>query len=193
MLGKMLAIVLVTVLISLTAACGAAHADAVSSAPAVSPVPAVSPAQPVPAASPLPVSTPAALSPGLSAATAKAPIQRHKDRMRWIEGPPGVPNSRMTVLEGNPKEKGSLFTIRVSIPKGTKLAAHTHPNDERVTVLEGSVSVGFGAKLDETKGTRFEAGDYYVNPANTVHYLWTDESATLQMTGIGPWEVVAVE
>lgn len=183
-------------LVSMTAACAAAHADAdaaagfASAAPAASPVPAVSAA---PAVSPVPAASPAEAAPGLSGATAKQPIQRHKARMRWIEGPAGVPGSRMTVLEGNPREKGALFTIRLSIPKGRTLAPHTHPNDERVTVLEGSIHVGFGSKHDEAKGTRFEAGDYYVNPANTAHFVWTDEPATLQMTGIGPWEVVPVE
>jgi quercetin dioxygenase-like cupin family protein len=35
-----------------------------------------------------------------------------------------------------------------------KIAPHTHPNDENVTVLSGSFNIGTGDdKLDQSKGT----------------------------------------
>ena len=119
-------------------------------------------------------------------------IQAHAATMRWVEGPPAVPGSRMTVLEGNPRE-AMLFTMRLAVPAGTRLPLHWHPQDERVTVLSGSVHVGFGDLLDEDAATKFETGDYYVNPANSRHFVWFTEAATLQITGMGPWELHLVE
>lgn len=153
--------------------------------------------KPMPTASAEPAATPAAVTaetpaPEDGAARAREPIGKHKDRMRWIEGPRSVPGSRMTVLEGNPKKPGEIYTVRVSVQPGTKLAPHTHPQHERVTVLEGSAIVGFGTVADD-KGTRYKAGDYYLNPAGRPHFVSFDEPTTLQMTGIGPWEVIPVE
>ena len=151
--------------------------------------------KPMPRASAKPEATPA-VSDGAAApedvVRAKEPIGKHEARMRWIEGPRGIPRSRMTVLEGNPKEPGAIYSVRVTVPAGTKLAPHTHPQDERVTVLEGSAIVGFGTVADE-KGTRYKAGDYYMNPAGRPHFISFDEQTTLQMTGIGPWEATPVE
>lgn len=167
---------------------GAACAPARAGAPELKPMPERTPvATAAPAETPAPVATAAPVS----VSTRTEPLQKHKDRMRWIEGPPSIPRSRMTVLEGNPKTPGAIYSVRVSVPAGTKLAPHTHPQDERVTVLEGSAIVGFGDVAGD-KGTRFKAGDYYVNPAGMSHFVSFDEATTLQMTGIGPWESVPV-
>lgn len=164
---------------------GAACSPARAGAPEGKPPVAIATAEPTSTA--MPSTTPVA------ADAAKPPIHREKARMRWIEGPPSIPRSRMTVLEGNPKEAGSLYTLRISVPNPAKLPPHFHPQDERVTVLEGSVLVGFGDVVDETKATRRKAGDFYVNPAGVHHYVSFDEPTLLQMTGIGPWEVIPVE
>jgi len=136
----------------------------------------------VPVATAIPVATPVAMK-------AKEPIHREKAKMRWIEGPPAIKGSRMTVLEGNPKEAGSIYTLRISIPQPVKIEAHVHPQDERVTVLEGSVLVGFGDVADFSKTTRRKAGDFYVNPAGVNHFVQFDEPTLIQMTGVGPWEM----
>jgi anti-sigma factor ChrR (cupin superfamily) len=36
------------------------------------------------------------------------------------------------------------FTIRLKMPDGYKVAPHTHPNRENVTVLSGTLKVGMG-------------------------------------------------
>ena len=59
----------------------------------------------------------------------------------------------------------------------------------RMTVLEGSVLVGFGDVADFSKTTRRKAGDFYVNPAGVNHFVQFDEPTLIQMTGVGPWEM----
>lgn len=171
----------------LGAACAPARA---ADGPVVSaaPDPKIAPTLAAPAAAPVASATPAAVvTPGAAVAEAKAPIRAHKDRMRWIEGPPAIKGSRMTVLEGNPKQPG-LFTVRLSVPAGSKVPLHTHPQDERVTVLDGKVTVILGSDPAE-KGEAFGPGDFYLNPAGLPHTIVFEEKSTVQITGMGPWEV----
>ena len=65
---------------------------------------------------------------------------------------------------------------------------HTHPKDERVTVLEGKAYVAFGKDAKQQDATIFSTGDYYVNSKDAVHTVWADSSTILQITGIGPWK-----
>ena len=90
-------------------------------------------------------------------------------------------------MEGSSKQDG-LFTIRVQFPPNYILPAHFHPKDERVTVISGSVFIGFGELADTSKGTEFKAGDFYINPAQSHHFVYTkNEGAILQLNCEGPW------
>lgn len=107
-------------------------------------------------------------------------------------GPLAGDGCGMAVLDGDPGTE-QLFTFRVRITEPFVLPAHTHPRNERVTVIDGAVNVGFGPNVDKAASTRFEAGDFYVNRAGAVHFVWSDEPVTLQLTGIGPWAIHPVE
>jgi quercetin dioxygenase-like cupin family protein len=80
----------------------------------------------------------------------------------------------------------------VYAPAGFKIQAHTHPNDENVTVLAGSFNVGTGDKLDESKGTAIKAGGYSFVPKGMAHYAWFTEDTVLQLHGVGPQGVTYV-
>lgn len=123
------------------------------------------------------------------AAAAPAPIQFNVQDILWAAGSKALPaGTTVAVLEGDPKASG-IFTMRVRLPAGARLGAHVHPREERVTVISGSVMVGFGASFDAKRGRAFRAGAFYVNPARAPHFVWTDEGAELQITGAGPWEI----
>jgi quercetin dioxygenase-like cupin family protein len=118
-------------------------------------------------------------------------IQVTPDSISW--GPASAslpPGAKMAVLEGDPKKDG-IFTMRVMLPRGTRILPHTHPRDERVTVISGEVGVGFGDNFDSALLKRFPTGSFYVNPAGSRHFISTDEETVLQITGIGPWELKA--
>ena len=74
--------------------------------------------------------------------------------------------------------------MRVSGP--ATVPPHTHPNQESFTVLSGTIHVGFGTVVDKTNGIAYSAGDFYINPANPPHYLWTEGPLELQVSGQGP-------
>ncbi len=106
----------------------------------------------------------------------------------WSDAPPSMPKgTKIAVLEGSPKEPG-LFTIRLKVPAGSVIAPHTHPRDERVTVLSGKIRVGFGPAVSD-EGKVFTAGGFYVNPPGEPHFLVIEEESVLQLTCEGPWEL----
>jgi quercetin dioxygenase-like cupin family protein len=130
------------------------------------------------------------LAPAVAAQTAPAgAIQLAPDAVKWSAASPTMPpGTQAAVLEGDPKAKG-LFTIRLKVPAGARIAPHWHPRDERVTVLSGTAAVGFGEAFDEKGLTRFAAGSFYVNPARSHHYVAFPEETIVQITGEGPWEL----
>lgn len=98
----------------------------------------------------------------------------------------------MAVLEGDPKQE-MLFTVRFRMRESLEMKPHWHPRNERVTILEGRVGVGFGDAIDRDAANWFGPGDYYVNAKGAHHFVLTDGPVTLQITGIGPWEVRYLE
>lgn len=115
-------------------------------------------------------------------------IRIHSNDLLWKEAPLPFPaGAKIVSMEGSSKQDG-LFTIRVQFPPNYILPAHFHPKDERVTVISGSVFIGFGEVADTNKGTEFKAGDFYINPAQSHHFVYTkDEGAIVQLNCEGPW------
>ena len=116
-----------------------------------------------------------------------------REKIKWEPCPSFLPKScKMAVLEGHPK-KSDFFTVRFKTEGDFIMPAHTHPKDERVTVMSGSVAVGFGMDAKLEKAQVFRLGDYYVNARNEIHTVWGIEPGVIQISGIGPWEVHFVE
>jgi len=111
----------------------------------------------------------------------------------WKPCPPNLPaGCEMAVLEGNP-QAADLFTVRFRFGRDFAMPTHTHPKEERVTVLKGEMSVAFGLGAARENATTFRPGDYYVNARDAVHTVWAKESSEIQITGIGPWGARFVE
>jgi quercetin dioxygenase-like cupin family protein len=105
----------------------------------------------------------------------------------WKDAPASMPKgTKIAILEGDPKAAG-IFTIRLKVPAGSKIAPHTHPRPERVTVLSGRVLVGFGDVVDAKNTTAFNAGSFYVNAPGEHHYVIFPKESVLQLTCEGPW------
>ena len=113
----------------------------------------------------------------------------YHDNIKWKPCPPHLPaGCEISILEGNPRQ-ADLFTVRIKLSETFVMPPHTHPKDERVTILEGSVSVAFGMEAKYEDATHFKAGDYYVNARDSIHTVWADSPSIIQITGIGPWGV----
>jgi quercetin dioxygenase-like cupin family protein len=110
------------------------------------------------------------------------------DDMPWKACPPNLPpGCEIAVLEGDPRAPG-LFTVRFRLSEDFVMPPHTHPRDERVTVLQGQMAVAFGASGRRDDAKEFGPGDYYVNARGAIHTVWASKSSEIQITGVGPWE-----
>lgn len=125
----------------------------------------------------------------LIVATTGALAQTNPSELKWGPAPPAFPaGAEMAVLSGDPGKAGP-FAVRLRVPAGFKVPAHSHPTDEFVTVISGEVSLGMGDKLDQAKGKRLEAGGFAEAKAGMNHYVWTRSGAIVQVNSEGPFEM----
>ena len=112
--------------------------------------------------------------------------------IKWADGPASLPQgAKMAILEGDPTKPGP-FTLRLKAPDGFKIAPHTHPAVEHVTVISGSFYLGMGEKFDQSAAQLLTAGSFAFMPANMKHFAWTKGETVVQVHGVGPWEIVYV-
>ena len=140
------------------------------------------------------------------------PLQLASAQVKLVWGPaPAVfpAGAKMAVLQGDPS-KNELFTVRLDMPDGYKIAPHWHPTDEHVTVITGHFMVGMGDKMDMTgmkdamgkkesmgkmdmsKMTTLAAGDFISAPANAHHYAMARGHTVVQVHGMGPFQLTYV-
>jgi quercetin dioxygenase-like cupin family protein len=113
-------------------------------------------------------------------------VATQADNLKWGPAPPSLPpGAQIAILSGDPGKKVP-YVVRGKHPAGYKIPAHTHPQDEHLTVISGSFHFGRGPKLDETRGEKVTAGGYVLMPKGMQHYLWFTEDTILQVHGIGP-------
>jgi quercetin dioxygenase-like cupin family protein len=109
------------------------------------------------------------------------------DQVKWGPAPPLIPaGAQMAVLEGNPMGTSGDYTIRLKLPDGYRIAPHTHPLRENVTVISGTLKVGMGDKWDDSKTTSFPAGSFaYLDPS-MHHYAGASGETIVQIHGKAP-------
>ena len=77
----------------------------------------------------------------------------------------------------------------MKIPGGARVLAHTHAQDELVTVIEGTWYLGEGAKFDSAKLKGYPAGSFIVIPAGVPHFVAAKEgTVVVQLSGTGKFQ-----
>ena len=115
--------------------------------------------------------------------TATAP-----DGIKWGDAPPVLnKGAKFAVLYGDPSKPG-LFIVRLKIPANYKIMPHSHPTDENVTIVSGSVAFGMGDKLDP-KSKAMAAGSFVSMPAKMHHYAFSKVPTVIQVSGDGPFDI----
>ena len=111
------------------------------------------------------------------------------DQIVWKDGPPSLPaGAKFVVLEGDPAKAG-YFAMRLKFPDGYKVMPHTHPNVERVTVIQGTLHLGMGGEFDQSNATALPAGSYSFMPPGMKHFAWAQGETILQLATMGPWKI----
>lgn len=111
------------------------------------------------------------------------------DAIQWAPAPPELPKgAQAAVLQGDPTQQG-YFAMRLKAPDGYRIGPHTHPTDELVTVVSGTLHVGTGRTFDKASAQAYPAGSYLVMPTGMTHYVWADGETVVQITGQGPFAI----
>jgi quercetin dioxygenase-like cupin family protein len=110
----------------------------------------------------------------------------------WAPGPPSLPpGAQAAVLYGDPGEEG-LFALRLKLPKGYRIAPHSHPKPEVLTVISGTFRLGMGDKADHGRAQALVAGSFLAMPPGMVHFAGADEDTVIQLNSTGPWSLTYV-
>jgi hypothetical protein len=111
------------------------------------------------------------------------------EHVKWVDAPPSLPpGAKIAVLEGDPTKEGH-FVMRAKLPDGYRIMPHTHPTDERVTVLSGTLHMGMGDKFDEKATKPMTAGSYGRMGPGVRHFAYAKGETVIQVHGQGPWVV----
>jgi quercetin dioxygenase-like cupin family protein len=114
------------------------------------------------------------------------------ESLRWTGAPSLPPGAKVAVLEGDPRAAGP-FTMRFQFPSDYRIPPHSHPADERATVLSGTLYLGTGDKADRSRARALPAGSYAVTRAGQPHFAFTREPTVVQVHGTGPWGVTFLD
>lgn len=122
--------------------------------------------------------------------TAEPPQLFATEEMAWGPAPdvfpPGV---HLCVLHGDPAAAGGVFTVRLRASDGIVFAPHSHPHDEHVTVVSGTLVLGNGSAIDRSASRRLGPGGYAFLPREQFHYAWADGDTVFQVSAVGPFGI----
>ena len=115
------------------------------------------------------------------------------EEIRWFTPAYYKDGRQRAKLFGDSSQDGAWID-RVKIPGGARVLAHTHPQDELVTVIEGTWYLGEGAKFDSAKLKGYPAGSFIVIPAGVPHFVAAQEGiVAVQLSGIGKFQTDYLE
>lgn len=104
-------------------------------------------------------------------------------QVRWFTPTYYTDGRQRAQLYGD-SNQGASWIDRVKMPAGKYVAAHTHPQDELVTVIDGTWYVGVGDKYDPAKLEGYPASSFVLIPAGLPHFVAAKETAVIvQLSG----------
>ncbi|MEO7360073.1 MAG: cupin domain-containing protein, partial [Gemmatimonadaceae bacterium] len=103
-----------------------------------------------------------------------------------------APGAEMAVVQGDPSKAGEPFIVRLRMPNGYRIAPHTHPTDENVTVISGTFAIGMGGTFNEATMANLPTGAFATAPAQHAHYAQAKGPTVVQVNAIGPFAMTYV-
>jgi len=130
-------------------------------------------------------STAAARSDALTA------IRIANDELKWERAATGNDRADIVGSERNP----GIYLYRVRFRAGATVQPHFHPDERVVTVLSGTLYMGYGDHFDQAAMKALPAGSVWTEPAKQPHFVWAkDGEVVIQVFGAnGPSGVTPVE
>ncbi len=115
------------------------------------------------------------------------------DDVRWFT-PSSYTDGRQRAQLFGDSSQGDAWIDRVKIPGGARVLAHTHAQDELVTIIEGTWYLGEGVKFDADKLRGYPRGSFIVIPAGVPHFVAAEQGpVVVQISGTGKFQTEYVE
>ena len=111
--------------------------------------------------------------------------------VKW-EAAPGLTPGMMTALQYGDPAKGP-YQVLIKFPAGAVAQPHYHKWDEFASVVSGTMLLGQGETIDESKATEVSAGGYLMIPAGTAHWAKCKSDAIIVRFGPGPRELTPLK
>ena len=106
-----------------------------------------------------------------------------------LVGTPSVPvggTLKVAILQGDPMTPGQPYVARVSCTAGSKVAPHTHPATENVTIIKGAFLMGMGAKWDDKALKEMPTGSFGSMGTGMAHFAQCKGDTVVQINGLAP-------
>ena len=128
---------------------------------------------------------------GSAQAEPLATTQLTPDRFKWDPTPFG--GQKVTLI--GDEQKPGMYVYRVRFPANFKVQPHFHPDERVVTVMSGTLYMGYGEQFDESAMKALPAGSIWTEPAKQPHFVWAKEGDVVVQVvgGNGPSGVTRIE
>jgi anti-sigma factor ChrR (cupin superfamily) len=105
----------------------------------------------------------------LAARAADAPTIVLANQEKYAPAPAPFPaGCQIAVLSGDPSKAGSQYTVRLKLPDGARIGAHTHGDTEDVTVVSGTLMVAVGTTFDASHMLALSPGSLRLDPVGNA-------------------------
>lgn len=84
-------------------------------------------------------------------------------------------------------QKAGVYVICMRFPAGFRNPPHFHDDERIVTILSGTLLVGYGEQFDESAMKALPPGSVFTEPSKAPHFAWArDTEVIVQVVGHGP-------
>jgi hypothetical protein len=97
------------------------------------------------------------------------------------------------VVSGDPRQAGAPYVLRIANSDGQVVFPHRHPEDEHITVVQGTWYLGSGETFDRNVLEEMSIGTYGMVPRGMPHFAWSRGETIIQVHGTGPFRVDFLE
>jgi hypothetical protein len=112
-------------------------------------------------------------------------------QLQWADSPALPAGVKISVLYGDLKAAGPIG-FRIKAPAGTIVAPHTHPVDERITIISGALAMGEGEKFNKEALKDMPAGSIAIFPKGCPMFGLAKEDTVIQINTEGPWAITYI-
>ena len=88
---------------------------------------------------------------------------------------------------------GAAYVIRIANTDGQVVFPHRHPEDEHITVVQGTWYLGAGESFNRSALEEMPIGSYAVVPKALAHFAWSRGDTIIQVHGTGPFRMDFLE